>query len=251
MAALGLWEKRTSPKVRADVAGSSTVIPLDESSEVTPAGGKGSLNFAAATVPFERATAGDDPDAFFRGIAALRPILEALGTPVFKTFQGPIYNNVALLRARRAAHGASAPTATALALAELGGSGTRRAAPPPRDSTAIALARLYRIIEFVHAIFEELAEAERVHSARGGRVDLGGVALRAYARTLEAHHPRLLRVLVRRGVVMLPSRAELYRRLEYADGAHARRDLERCAQAMTPELERLGAFFAENDVGAL
>ena len=46
-------------------------------------------------------------------------------------------------------------------------------------------------------------------AAASRKIVLGDVANRAYGRTLERHHPRLLRGIVRRAMFLLPRRDEL------------------------------------------
>merc|ERR1711912_227993 len=94
-------------------------------------------------------------------------------------------------------------------------------------------------------------------------LSLGDITLRAYGRTLERHHSRIERMLVRRTMFLLPSREELYGRLGYDETEYAtlatykaeqpsvvQQDLERCVQEMAPGLRELDVFFTKHDLGA-
>ena len=213
-----------------------------------PPSGKGSAAFAAATTLFERSVDRGgriNPEPFLAGIEELRPILQALGVAVFKTFDRPIYGNVALMRARSAA--TESLVAPALEDIEAG----RHRAP---GNAALALGRLHRNTEFIVGIFEELGRAEA--SGAVAKLTLGDITLRAYHRTLEPHHPRFLRACVNNAMWLLPSREELYRRLGYDEAKFGfvkrpGRELALCARAMAPGLRQLELFFTAHRIGRL
>ncbi|KAH9513473.1 hypothetical protein Btru_033154 [Bulinus truncatus] len=162
-------------------------------------------------------------DSYIEAYEELCKLFRLFGT-IFSFVTSDVEEKIAILREyRKSEHAEEYKTIQTMLEYELEQDLTRNVKKP---SGARTLLRLHRALEFISAFLLKLRDSD-------GTVKFSSAATKAYDETLAKHHPWLVKKAVHLAMYMLPSRAELLKKMGVEDNEGGMQGISDLAQELT------------------